>query len=307
MAFIQPDILPAMAEAIHRQLAIARGGRLSHESLAAAVVPSGLSKRATATEETGGEKYFNDTLRALSAVGALETKDGLVALPQSYRRVPTSEGMRNLVRSKAMEAELTSDLWEKDDYGSLVLLGARDLVRVFAWFLSLDVLGGPYAYAKGASPLELLQREHTGENLILNPTRWQPFVRWGRYLGLLSEVSLYSGAGQSSLAVLPDPTMALRAVLPRCVSSGEWCPLSEVLPRLAIELPVLDHGVYRRAIAEKGAPQWDADCSPSLTLAFERLRATGDIELDPGAGDAEKVVFANNRGAFHAIRLVGGA
>lgn len=290
-----------MAEAIHRQLSIARGGRLAEESLSGNVVPDGLSKGA------GGEKYFSDTLRELAAIRAVELHDGQVSLPEDKDGVREPGAMRNLVRSKAMATERDADLWEKDEFGSLVLLGARDLVRVFAWFLSLDVVPGPYTYAKGANPLEQLQRDHTGELLILNDTRWRPFVRWGRYLGLLSEVSLYSGAGRSDTAVMPDPTVALRAVLPRCIPGGEWVPLSAVIPAIARELPVLDRGSYRRAIHEQGAPEPAGDCSPSLTLALERLRASGEIELEVGAGDAEKVVFANNRGAFHALRVAGAA
>jgi hypothetical protein len=298
MAFLQPDVLPAMAEAIHRQLAAARGARLAQESLAAAVVPEGLSKGA------GGEKYFSDTLRELAGIGVVVLEDGQVALPADAPAVRQPGSMHALVRTKLMTAERGADLWEKDELGSLVLLGARDLVRAFAWFLSLDVAQAPYAYARGSQPLERLQEDHTGELLILNPTRWLPFVRWGRYLGFLSDVSFYSGAGRSEPAVIPDPTIAVRAVLPRCVRTGEWAPLTALIPALANELPVLDRGLYRRAIHEHGAPEPDADCSPSLTLAFERLRACGEIELEVGAGDAEKVVFANNRGAFHALRLV---
>lgn len=297
MAFLQPDILPAMAEAIHRQLAAARGGRLAEDSLVANVVPTGLSKG------SGGEKYFNDTLRELAGIGAIEISEGQVALPGDGKRVRDRRAMPSIVRSKVMAAELDVDLWEKDELGSLVLLGARDLVRALAWFLSLDVLAGPYSYDKGASPLSRLQEDHTGERLILNDTRWLPFVRWARYLGFLRD------AGRSGQAVLPDPTHAVRAVLPTCVTNNDWAPLSAVVPAIGEALPVLDRGIYRRAILEHGAggPERAADCSPSLTLAFERLRASGDIELDVGAGDSEKLVFANNRGAFHALRLSGAA
>ena len=81
--------------------------------------------------------------------------------------------------------------------------------------------------------------------------------------------------------------------------------MSAAIEALSQALPVLDRGKYRRSIHEHGAPKPATDCSPSLTLAFERLAATGDIEFEVGAGDAEKVVFANNRGAFHALRIRG--
>lgn len=299
MAFLQPDVLPAMAEAIHRQLAGARGARLAEESLAASVVPSGLSKGA------GGDKYFGDTLRELAGIGAIQIEDGLVSLPEAKQESRSPGAMAGRVRTSAMAAEHDSDLWEKDDLGSLMLLGARDLVRALAWFMSLNVLNGPFTFAKGANPLSQLQEDQTGERLIFNETRWLPFVRWARYLGFLSDVSLYSGSGRSEPGVLPDPTDAVGAVLPRCVSNDDWVPLSAALPTLAAELPVLDGGIYRRAIHDQGVPASDVDVSPTLTLALERLRARGDIELDVGAGDSEKLVFANNRGAYHALRVVG--
>ena len=301
MAFLQPDILPGMAEAIHRQLADARGGRLSEESLAATVVPAGLSRG------TIGEKYFGDTLRELASIGAVQVADGQVSLPDGEPGLREVGAMRDLVRSRAMVSEREVDLWEKDEFGSLVLLGARDLVRALAWFLSLDVLAGPYSYDKGSAPISSLQEQHTGERLIFNKDRWHPFVRWARYLGFIRELSLYSGAGRSEQGLLPDPTDALRTVLPRCVPIGEWVAVSAAITAVAEALPVLDRGAYRRSIHDHGAPDSAADCSPSLTLAFERLSATGEIELEVGAGDAEKVVFANNRGAFHALRIPGSA
>jgi hypothetical protein len=290
-----------MAEAIHRQLADARGGRLSEESLAATVVPAGLSKG------TIGEKYFGDTLRELASIGAVQVADGQVSLPDGEPGLREVGAMRDLVRSTAMVSEREVDLWEKDELGSLVLLGARDLIRALAWFLSLDVLAGPYSYDKGSAPISSLQEQHTGERLIFNRDRWHPFVRWARYLGFTRELSLYSGTGRSEQGLLPDPTDALRTVLPRCVPIGEWVAVSAAITAVAEALPILDRGVYRRSMHEHGAPGAAADCSPSLTLAFERLSATGEIDLEVGAGDAEKVVFANNRGAFHALRIPGPA
>lgn len=286
-----------MAEAIHRQLADARGGRLSDESLAATVVPRDLSKG------TIGETYFGDTLHELASIGVVQLADGQVSLPDDVSGVRNSGAMRELVRSRAMLAEAEVDLWEKDDVGSLVLLGARDLVRALAWFLSLDVLDGPYSYDNGPLAIGSLQEQHTGERLIFNKDRWHPFVRWARYLGFTRELSLYSGSGRSEHTLLPDPTDAVRAALPRCLPAGEWVPMSGAIAVLAEALPVLDRGSYRRSVHDHNAPEPAADCSPSLTLAFERLAATGDIELEVGAGDAEKVVFSNNRGAFHALRI----
>jgi hypothetical protein len=297
MAFLQPDILPAMAEAIHRQLRAARGARLKRDALEASIVPAATGRG------SGGLKLFTDTLRELSVIEAVAVTDDEVRLPDSPNaREP--DQMARLVCERAMTAELETDLWEKDDAGSLVLLGARDLVRALAWFLNLNVTEGPFDFEATNPKISELQEHQTGERPIFNVERWRPFVRWGRYLGFLSDVSLYSGSGTSVATVLPDPTRAMRHALTK-ILSREWMPMDSVLPALAQELPVLDGGVYRRAMYERGVPDWDTDCSPSLTLGFLRLKSLGVIELQVGAGDAPKATFANNQGAFHAVRLVG--
>ncbi len=295
MAFLQPDILPAMAEAIHRQLRTARGAHLKRDALEASVVPF-------AGRGSGGLKLFNDTLRELSVIGAVTITDDEVRLPDTpHSREP--DQMARLVRERAMAAELETDLWEKDDAGSLVLIGARDLVRALAWFLNLNATEGPFDFDATSPKLTELQEHQTGERPIFNIERWRPFVRWGRYLGFLSDMSLYSGSGSSVATVLPDPTRAMQQALTKILSS-EWMPMESVVPALAQELPVLDGGVYRRAMYERGVPDWETDCSPSLTLGFLRLKALGFIELQVGAGDAPKATFANNQGAFHAVRLM---
>ena len=141
-----------------------------------------------------------------------------------------------------------------------------------------------------------------GERPIFNIERWRPFVRWARYLGFLADLSFYAGSGASTAVVMPDPTRAIADELPR-ILDGDWVPLEDVVGRLAEELPVLDRGIYRQAIVDRGAPVSPADCSPSLTLAFRKLVAEGIIDLEVGAGDAPKLTFADNVGAFHALRL----
>jgi hypothetical protein len=294
MAFLQPDILPAMAEAMHRQLAEARGARLKRATLQDSVVPSGLRR-------AGNSKLFDDTLRELLGIGALEAKDDDICLPDvSGAREPGA--MARIVRAQAMATEREADLWERDASGSLVLTGARDLVRALAWFLNLNVLTGPFDFLETTPNLTNLQDDHLGERPIFNIERWRPFVRWARYLGFVSDYSLYGGSGSSTAAVFPDPSQAIAAVLP-VILNGDWVPLESVVSRLAEELPVLDGGVYRRAIIERGAPEAKADCSPTLTLALRTLEAGGVIELQEGIGDAPKLTLADNVGAYHAVRM----
>src|SRR5579862_9146299 len=171
MAFLQPDIVPAMAEAVHRQLAAAPGGRLAGQTLQAQLLPQGI-------ESPGGLKVFNDTVRELSVIGALEESGGSISLPMDIDSARAPGAMRQIIRTKAMFAEREIDLWEKDDGGTLVLLGARDLVRAVAWFLSLSVVQGPFDFDRTTPAVSTLQEQQTGERPIYNLERWRPFVRW---------------------------------------------------------------------------------------------------------------------------------
>lgn len=295
MAFLQPDILPAMAEAIHRQLAPAPGGRLSQDTLQASLLPKGI-------ENAGGLKVFRDTLRELIAIGAVEEDDGTIALPSDFPGVRTPGAMREIVRVQAMRAELGKDLWEKDVDNRLVLIGARDLVRAVAWFLSLSVVSGPYHFERTTPALSELQEQQTGERPIYNAERWPPFERWTRYLGF-STVFPLELRNRWAEPLLPDPTRAIRSRLESLLDHDRWTPIGEVMAALADYLPVLDGGQFRRAIHDKGAPEIDGACSSSLSLAFKRLEANHTIELSRGGGDAITVTFSDGHGAYHAMRL----
>src|SRR5207248_2958519 len=116
----------------------------------------------------------------------------------------------------------------------------------------------PFDFEKTEVKVTELQEQHTGERPIHNVERWRPFVRWARYLGFITDMSLYSGSGTSLDVVVPDPTDAVRAVLPECLNGLEWTPMDALLPALATRLPVLDGGVYRHAIQDKGGPRYES-------------------------------------------------
>ena len=295
MAFLQPDILPAMAEAIHRQLAAAPGGRLSQDTLQGWLMPKGV-------ESPGGLKIFRDTMRELLVIGALEDDDGTISLPGDVPGARRSGAMREIVRVKAMRAELDTDLWEKDAENRLLLIGARDLVRAVAWFLSLSVVAGPYDFERTTPALSELQERHTGERPIFNIERWRPFERWTQYLGFSTALPMEL-RNRWAEPLLPDPTQAIRSRLASLLDHDGWTPIGEVMAALGEYLPVLDGGQFRRAIHDKGAPETEAGCSSSLSLGFKRLEANGTIELSTGGGDATTVTFADGHGAYHAMRL----
>ena len=289
MALNQPDISPAVAEAIYRQLRGAPGGHLSEETVRRRVVPDGLGSLA-------GTTMFVSTLRELKAIAALvDDATGNLALNARDGRADATS-MAAIIRQAAMDAERDRDVWERDEDGYLVLTGALDFVRAIAWLLSLPLEDAPYAW-QNADRLSAadLQRQQLPDLVVLNEERWRPFTRWAVYLGFATN----AGGG-----LIPDPTRAVREAL-RAMYGGrrsEWVTFDRALDDLAGALPVLDTGIYRRAVVEHGAPGAGGTVSASLTLAFRRLEKAKDIQLDVGAGDAAKVVFANNEGAYHALR-----
>lgn len=293
MAFNQPDITPAVAEVVQRQLDAAPGGRLSEDTLRCRVVPEGLRSSA-------GETMFTNTLRELRGIAVI-TDDGRgnLALNRSADANGKSMPMATLVRQAAMDAERDRDVWERDADGYLVLTGALDLVRSLAWLLSLSVETAPYAWQSQAGPSAAqLQQQQLSDLVVLNEERWRPFTRWAVYLGFAATVSG---------GLVPDPTPAVRDALRAALAAKpeEWVTFGHILDDLASSLPVLDTGSYRRAVVEHGAPGTDGEVSSSLTLAFRRLEKAGTIELDPGAGDAAKVRFAHNQGAYHGLKWKG--
>jgi len=291
MAFNQPDITPAVAEAIYRQLTAAPGGRLAEDTLRRRVVPDGL-------KSTAGTTMFANTLRELRSIHAVIDDDGNLALPARNGGRETTP-MAALVRQAAMDAERDRDLWERDADGFLVLTGALDLIRSVAWLLCLPVHESPYSWQVAGRPsVADLQRQQLPDLVVLNEERWRPFVRWAVYLGFASSIT-------GGLA--PDPTRAVGDTLRHLLGGrrGEWVPFAQILEALAAAMPVLDTGTYRRAVIEQGAPGTEGEVSSSLTLAFRRLEQAGHIELEVGAGDAAKVMFANNQGAYHAMRWNG--
>jgi hypothetical protein len=106
-----------------------------------------------------------------------------------------------------------------------------------------------------------------------NDTRWGGFRAFATLLGF---------AWETPRTLFPDPTTVLRDELQELFGGEETLLQEEFFRRLALRVPVLDHGVYRVEIerslkqryqtrSEKGA------VSASLSRAMFRLQAEGDI------------------------------
>lgn len=288
MAFNQPDIMPAAAEAIYRVLDAAPGKRLRQESLLARIVPDG---------SANGMKVIGDTLRELRGVGVVvEDGESLRVCKKATTERP-GDVMRQTVLAAVMSHADDAELWTEridDDEGErLRLTGARDLLRALAWLLVLPSTDRAWAF-EGEMSIQQEQEDRLPFQLIRNIERWRPFVRWSTYLGFASSYT--------ENALVPDPTTAVAAVLERHLRGRGSQPLGAVVEHLGAMFPVLDNGHVQRVLRTHYEVVWDADVSPALSLALLRLHAREWIEFDEGLGDSVKLRLANGQGAYHAVR-----
>lgn len=283
MAFNQPDVLPAAAEAIHRALAAAPGGRLTPATLAQRIVPD---------QDRAGTKVVGDTLVALRAVGAIVDVDDQVSVRPDATSTDDTGVMRAIILESIIDDAQRPELWATEEQ-ELNLTGALDLVRSLTWMLLLPVSANPWSW-EGASSVQQEQADHLTDAVVRNEERWRPFVRWARYLGFASSLGQY--------ALVPDPTAAIFRVLRGQLRGRGFQPITEVVDNLATELPMLDRGWLSLAMQDRYPVRWDSALSPALTFALVRLQNTGHISFDEGRGDAEKVGLADGQGAYHGIR-----
>lgn len=283
MAFNQPDILPAAAEAIYRVLTRAPGAKLSNDSLIERIVPDAGG---------AGTKVITDTLRELRAVGVVVESGDQLILRDDLAREDREGGMRTIILRSVLREADRQELWADDGTG-LSLTGGLDLIRALSWMLLLPVSGSPWSW-DGTASAQQEQADHFAELFIRNEERWRPFVRWAAYLGFASTFGDY--------VLVPDPTAAVSRELRSSLKGRGFQPLTEVVDGLGDVLPVLDRGSVNLAMRERYPIDWEPQLSPALTLALTRLRAAGRVELDEGRGDGEKLLFADDQGAYHAIR-----
>ena len=202
MAFLQPDILPAMAETIHRQLAAARGGRLAEEA----------SQRRRPGRASRGAQGREVLRRHAPRVGrnrsCRDSDGGQVSLPGTRKDARDPGAMRSIVRSKAMAAERDVDLWEKDELGSLVLARSARLGSGACLVPEPRCVAGPVLRMQGARPAQRPSRAAHWRTADLQPR----LVASVRSVGLATSASrasfrCYSGAGRSErLSCRTQPT-----------------------------------------------------------------------------------------------------
>lgn len=272
-----PQVLPNVAHAIHKFLALHDTWVLDSE-LAEALVPF-----------SDERDVVHLTATACIDIGVLERSDhGLRIAQGTPGNVGSSQAhFRVLMRKQILAKERNGDLWAAGPHGPSQQ-GGRDFVRAIAWFLSLNTyeLSGRYD-GKGMAVETLGIKEFGEVTPIVNAERWQNFVRWSVYLGFAAPFNI-----KRTQLILPDPTQAIRDLLPGAPGRSET-PIESFVTWLAEQIPVLDGGTYRREVLAraKREPEPPGQLSASLSHALLRLHEAGQIKLS-SKSDAASLRFA---------------
>ncbi|MHB1056924.1 MAG: protein DpdG [Rhodanobacter sp.] len=206
---------------------------LTRVDLLARIAPDGI------TDDDG--KMARQTLNRWLELGFFEEVGEFVRLVQPLESAVNDEvallkAVRMAARTCALSEANNPDLWANRE------AKAADFTRSLAWLLAQDV----YHFSFGA--IEELEKAQIADNdlrLMQNSTRRNGLKFWSHFLGFVRE----PGGGEV------DPTCAIRESLNRCIVGGGGMPAADFIQNLAVELPVLDGGRWRRAVEDKLEPQ----------------------------------------------------
>ncbi|MEO2036379.1 MAG: protein DpdG, partial [Planctomycetaceae bacterium] len=139
-----------------------------------------------------------------------------------------------------------------------------------------------------------------------NDTRWAGFKSWATFLGFGR-----SESGKASGGFITDPTPAIRRYALQLLPKKGDIAINDFVEGLALSIPVLDGGEYRKEVESKLRPEkWRApgegELSTSLSRALWRLRDAGEIRLKKKAdSDVQMKLVGQDRsveGVTHVLR-----
>ncbi len=201
-----------------------------------------------------------------------ETADGKVSLHSDVRKDERDiQKLPSVARRIVLAEHNNADFWASEGAKS------ADFTRSLCWLLaqdcwSIDFSGWDQTQA-------LIQRQFPSNAvLIQNDTRWSGLRAWVPFLGFGWMAKYPTGA------LIADPTDAIRDALPMVFGKKRTLGACDCIELLAEILPVLDGGIYRKALEERlrersGPDSWqpppEGQLSTSLSRALLRLRDEG--------------------------------
>ncbi|MFF7458660.1 protein DpdG [Kitasatospora sp. NPDC008115] len=273
-----PRSLPGLGRAVISFLNTDRRS-WTDETLVEAFKPPGLNDDKTSAAGV------QDTLSAFRAIGMLtRDKNGVVTVTEGEhaRGALTQAQFRRAVQRHVMDLSRDGDPWNVSA-GDAYTSGARDLLRALSWFLAQDPLGRPLSWNENVQGLQDAQFG-TSDNetwAVVNDTRWPPFSRWAKALGLASPSLLKSAPG-----LVPLPVVAIDDVLDE-LPEGRMT-IVDFLAHLAVKLPVLHGGSARATLV---ATRLENDPDPGVLADC----------ADSSVGQALRILEERGRVVFSAL------
>ena len=188
--------------------------------------------------------------------------------------------------------------------------GARDLTNALAWFLQFPAAAAPTTCEGGkrnaaeSQTADFGKRHAGGRDAdddegdgaagwpIANNERWRTFRRWACSLGFC----WLSPSGD----LIPDPTRAVREVLPDVFAGFKLLDGPAFIHALGRCLPVMETGEYREFVnAHRVNPhEDDGRLSPATSDVLRRLEADGSLRLEDRA-DTVKLTLRDGTTVSH--------
>jgi hypothetical protein len=246
-----------------------------------------------APPEACSQDHANNTLNTWTSLGLFDVKtDGTITIhPDILGSERKPENLCKITRRLVLDPKNNADLWAKADSRS------ADFTLALSWFMAQDAWTTELGGWNQAEELSLYQMP-SGKPVFQNDTRWPGFKDWASYFG-------FGCNPRFSQGITPDPTEAIRDVLPLVFGKQKLLPAKDFIRQLGIELPVLDGGDYRSQVealllSRNDQHSWkslpEGHLSTSLTRALMRLHEDGILRYSLKADSIHRVKLTGRRG-----------
>ena len=262
-----PNVLAAILRAISQL-----GGTIPRNQLAELMTPSTLEYRGG---DKKGEDFVTKTLRTWLGFGLFVEDDTGIRLAPAHRAqlaTVNSQALGSVLRGILLSERHCLPLWQD---GERARGRSGDLGAALAWLLSVDgVVGSGFG---GVEQRKSTTLKAGSEGLLLSgQARWSGLRAWARNLGF---------GWETPGGFLPDPSPAIRDVLPDVLLGSSDVDAATFAGELAQAIPVLDGGSVRlelepSLLQEYRLGKGSQRLSPSLSRALLRLRAEGLLQWE---------------------------
>ena len=224
------------------------------------------------------KKRLEQTINKWVQLGLFLEEEGVISLVPELdeylgkrkKLEQATECLPLIVRRIVFKEENNGRFWE------IKKSKAADFSRALSWILAQNIYEFNLGDIKAANAIESQQITDQNFHVTGNTVPFGGLQTWAEFLGFTWR----------SKTTMVDPTRAIREDLPLVFRSEKELTAEAFISRLAVILPVLDGGKYRKMLEKKLDPvKWQKPnraeiLSTSLSRALWRLESLGQIKLE---------------------------